>query len=274
VQHSTAATVLLVSAALLATGSTLAQSSSNPQAQQFFQQASQAHPEGDAQEAIDLYRKAIEADPQFVEAYLKLGELLVVLDRFDEARTVFQKAKEVAPRRGDVRAWLVYVLFNLGDYSTAVEEGQNARTFVTPGGLATVGYYVGLAHERLGSLEEAARWLNEAASIEAGGFSGLAETALIEVYQRMVTQRRDPELTLKVAVPLYQRERYTEALTALQALTTDTAQARPLLLLAWPGQYSHRRGLHQPCGAPPVSAGRPPGPRKLSGADAKCAVCG
>ncbi|MDR7523291.1 MAG: tetratricopeptide repeat protein [Armatimonadota bacterium] len=194
---------------------------SNPQAQQFFEQARQAHAEGDAHKAIDLYLKTIEAYSQFVEAYLKLSKLLAVLDRFEEARTVFRKAKEIAPRRGDVRAWLVYVLFKLGDYSATVEEGQSARPFVTPGDLATVAYYVGLAHERLGNLEEAARWLNEAASIEAGGFSGLAETALIDVYQRMLTQRRDPELTLKVAVLLYRRERYTEALTTLQALTTD-----------------------------------------------------
>ncbi|MDR7487091.1 MAG: tetratricopeptide repeat protein [Armatimonadota bacterium] len=211
---------------LLAVGQVSAQST-NPQAQQFFEQARQAHAEGDAQKAIDLYRKAIEADPQFVEAYLKLGELLAVLDRFDEARTVYQKAKEIAPRRGDVRAWLVYVLFKLGDYSAAVEEGQNARPFVTPGDLATVAYYVGLAHERLGNLEEAARWLNEAASIEAGGLSGLAEMALIDVYQRMLTQRRDPELTLKVAVLLYRRERYTEALITLQALTTDAPRYAP-----------------------------------------------
>jgi tetratricopeptide (TPR) repeat protein len=219
-------TAAAMPAPLLATSLTLAQSP-NPQAQQFFDQARQAHAEGDAEKALDLYRKAIEADPQFVEAYLRLGELLVALDRFEEAREVFLKAKDVAPRRGDVRAWLVYVLFKLGDHQRVVEEGWEARSFVTLVDLATVAYYVGLAHERLGNLEEAARLLNEAASIEAGGLSGSAETALIDVYQRIVTQRRDPELGVKVAVLLYQRERYTEALTTLQALTTDAPRLAP-----------------------------------------------
>jgi tetratricopeptide (TPR) repeat protein len=226
--RSTAALLwlLLIPAVLQAVGPVLAQPA-NPQAQQFFEQARQAHAEGDAHKAIDLYRKAIEADPQFVEAYLRLGELLAVLDRFEEAKEVFLKARGVAPRRGDVRAWLVYVFFKLDDHHKAVEEGQEARPFLTPVDLAAVAYYVGLAHERLGNLEEAARWLNEAASIEAGGFAGLAEAALIDVYQRMLAQRRDPDLALKLAVLLFRRERYLEALAILQVLTTEAPRLAP-----------------------------------------------
>lgn len=213
-------------AVLLVTGPALSQSSV-PLAQQLFDQARHAQSEGDAQKAIDLYRRAIEADPQFVEAHLKLGELLAVLDRFEEAKAVFQKAREVAPRRSDVRAWLVYVLFQLDEYQGTVEEGWEARPLLSPIDLATVSYYVGLAHDRLGNLEEAMRWLIVAATIGAGGVSGLADTALIEVYRRLPADRRDPDLTLRVGVLLYQRGRYVEALPVLQALTAEQPRLAP-----------------------------------------------
>lgn len=220
------ATVLLTCAAALVRVPSYAQPS-NPQAQQFFDQAREAHAEGDAQKAIDLYRRAIEADPQFVEAYLKLGELLAVIDRFEEARAVFEKAREVAPRRGDVRAWLVYVLFKLGEYQGTVEGAGEARPFLAIVDLATVAYYAGLAHDRLGNVEEAARWLEEAASIETGGLSGLAQEALIEVYRRMLAESQNPERALKLGVLLYQRERYVEALSTLQALTGEAPTLAP-----------------------------------------------
>jgi|GEM_PF-5272853 len=213
-------------AVLLVAGPALSQSTV-PLAQQLFDQARQAQSEGDAQKAIDLYRRAIEADPQFVEAYLKLGELLAVLDRFEEAKAVFQKAREVAPRRSDVRAWLVYVLFQLDEYQGTVEEGSEARPLLSPIDLATVSYYVGLAHDRLGNLEEAMRWLIVAATIGAGGVSGLADTVLIEVYRRLPAERREPELTLRVGVLLFERGRYVEALPVLQALTTEQPRLAP-----------------------------------------------
>lgn len=218
--------LLPIWAVLLVTGPALSQSTV-PQARQLFDQARQTQAEGDAQKAIDLYRQAIAADPQFVEAYLKLGELLTVLDRFEEAKAVFQKAREIAPRRGDVRAWLVYVLFNLDEYQGATEEGREARPILSPVDLATVAYYVGLAHARLGNVEEAVRWLIVAATIEAGGVSGLADTALIEVYQRLPADHRDPDLTLRVGVLLYQRGRFTEALSMLQGLTTEQPRLAP-----------------------------------------------
>lgn len=153
--------------------------------------------------------------------------MLAVLDRFEEAKAVFQKAREVAPRQSDVRAWLVYVLFHLDEYQGTVEEGWEARPLLSPIDLAMVSYYVGLAHDRLGNVEEAVRWLIDAATIEAGGVSGLADTVLIEVYQRLPADRRDPELTLRVGVLLYQRGRFTEALSTLQALTTEQPRLAP-----------------------------------------------
>ncbi|MDR7556635.1 MAG: tetratricopeptide repeat protein [Armatimonadota bacterium] len=73
-----AALLLLIPAASQAAGPVLAQSTV-PQAQHLFEEARQAYAEGAVHKATDLYRKAIDADPRFVEAYLKLGELLAAL---------------------------------------------------------------------------------------------------------------------------------------------------------------------------------------------------
>lgn len=92
-------------ASLLATGTSLAQPS-NSQAQQSFDQAREAHAEGDAQKAIDLYRRAIEADPQFVEACLKLGVLLYQRERYPGALSTLQAPTGEAPTLAPAFCWL------------------------------------------------------------------------------------------------------------------------------------------------------------------------
>jgi tetratricopeptide (TPR) repeat protein len=117
----------------------------------------------------------------------------------------------------------VVAFYHLGDYRQTIEEGQEARSYVNIGDLATVAYYVGLANDRLGQYAAAARWLEEAASVETGGLSGVAQVALVDLYTRILAQRNDSEVMLKLGVLLYRRERYIEALATLQALINQTA---------------------------------------------------
>ncbi len=49
---------------------------------------------GDHQEALQLYRQAIQADPTFVNAYFNLASTYAGLGRFDEARRVYRSALE------------------------------------------------------------------------------------------------------------------------------------------------------------------------------------
>lgn len=53
--------------------------------------------EGGAEEAISLYRQALELDPEAAEAYWELGWSYQVLDELDEALTAWDRVREIAP---------------------------------------------------------------------------------------------------------------------------------------------------------------------------------
>jgi len=65
-----------------------------------FQQANQLLREGKLEEAVIVYRQAIEQNPQFYGAYQNLGETLGKLGRLDEAVQVYRKAIELRPSAG------------------------------------------------------------------------------------------------------------------------------------------------------------------------------
>jgi len=49
--------------------------------------------------AVEQYQKAIELKPDFVEAYNRLGNLLVRLNRYEEAEKAYTRAIEIAPKQ-------------------------------------------------------------------------------------------------------------------------------------------------------------------------------
>ena len=53
------------------------------------------------QEALDLYLKAVQKDPDFERAWMRLGKLY-----FDESLSSYQKVLEMDPRNEKLRDWL------------------------------------------------------------------------------------------------------------------------------------------------------------------------
>jgi Flp pilus assembly protein TadD len=56
--------------------------------------------------ALTQFQKAIELDPDNVEAYVYLGKIHAEQDRRDEARKLYEKALELDPNHEDVRSSL------------------------------------------------------------------------------------------------------------------------------------------------------------------------
>ena len=68
---------------------------------------------GNTEEALRLYDKATEADPNFLDAWYHKGTLLYIMDRYEEASGCFEKALEIDPdhkwskkRRADIETLL------------------------------------------------------------------------------------------------------------------------------------------------------------------------
>ena len=85
------------------------------QAIEFFNQGQDAHEKGDLPAALSFYEKALEAFPEFPEAELQRGNVLLALKRPDDAERSFRKALEL---RED---WTL-AMSNLG--SLLVERGK------------------------------------------------------------------------------------------------------------------------------------------------------
>jgi len=70
-------------------------------------------------EAILQMRKAIEADPDFAEAYARLGILYRRLDKLPSAREVLSRALDLSPNNSKYLYALGTVYFDLQDYKHA-----------------------------------------------------------------------------------------------------------------------------------------------------------
>ncbi len=57
-------------------------------------------------EAEDAYKKAIELDPNYTKAHFELGSFYYVQKRYDEATEMFNKALELNPRHKEAQRWL------------------------------------------------------------------------------------------------------------------------------------------------------------------------
>jgi len=72
----------------------------------YFDKANKLAADGKPDEALLMYRKAIQRDDNFGEAYYRMGSLLWRVHRGQEAYAVLLRAVELLPDRADVKAKL------------------------------------------------------------------------------------------------------------------------------------------------------------------------
>src|SRR5690349_4754619 len=124
--------VLSASAPLLAQNPGATQNGGQQQQPEFLRQGQQLTREGKPEEALELYRKTLQADPNSVPANIAAGSVLDLMGRGDEARKYFAKAIAVAdtPERkaGAQRAMAISYAFE-GNCDKAIESEQPVFDF-------------------------------------------------------------------------------------------------------------------------------------------------
>jgi outer membrane protein OmpA-like peptidoglycan-associated protein len=107
---------------LLVTCYSYAQLSTNRKAQEAYEQAAKRYAERKPAEALDLYRKAIEKDPQFGEAYFQVARLYDADRQPEQAADWYDKAlkyKPDSPVTLPAYAWLGSFSLKKGAYANA-----------------------------------------------------------------------------------------------------------------------------------------------------------
>ena len=108
--------------------------------------------------AADIeYRKAIEANPRFVQAYVKLGDLYLDNEYDKEAAQVFRNAIVVDDHNADAHMGLGEALENQKQYEEAIKEFQAARDIDSRQFLAV--YNMGHTYKLLGDKKKAKEML-------------------------------------------------------------------------------------------------------------------
>jgi DNA-binding transcriptional MerR regulator len=119
--------------------------------------ASDASPET-YPEAVDAYRRAIEAAPDWVEAYINLGTALYHLDRFEESREAFATAVGLEPMNALAYFNLGCVYDRLGSIGAAVDNFRAALGRAPQ--MADAHLNLALAYEKMERKREASRHLS------------------------------------------------------------------------------------------------------------------
>ncbi|WMJ73485.1 OmpA family protein [Cytophagaceae bacterium ABcell3] len=98
-------------------------STTNKKAKKLYQKADELIKQRDFDSAIDALKKAVKKDPEFTEAYLRLGSSYKLLRNDKEARKNFLKAVELKPDHKELAAAYQIVgeyYFKDGDYDNAL----------------------------------------------------------------------------------------------------------------------------------------------------------
>lgn len=77
-------------------------------------------------EAYDLYQTALSMKPDFVEAHMNKGDLLLKLNRTEDARQSFEKALQYNPEYTDAHYNLGTAFLLLGDRASAERSYRQA----------------------------------------------------------------------------------------------------------------------------------------------------
>ncbi len=90
-------------------------------AQEFYNQAKSASQQGQTEQAMAFYKKAIELDPDYGQALTGLGAMLLMQKRLDEARPLFEKALSLDPNHATALINMSMIDQARGDHEKALE---------------------------------------------------------------------------------------------------------------------------------------------------------
>jgi type IV pilus assembly protein PilF len=157
---------------------------------------------GRAARAIEIMEDAIEADPASAAARNYMGQLLLLMGRYEEAEAALRGALEQDPYMTDAHNNLGAVYAGLDDYNRAEKEFLTVledRTYPTP---EKAYLNLGLLYESQGRREEAIRMLRRAVEVNTDFHTGHYELA--GILEKEGKLREAAEL-YEVAAPAYRQ---------------------------------------------------------------------
>lgn len=130
----------------------------NPEFNALVKRAQAAHAAQKLDEALELYRKALQLQPRWTEGYFAVGAVLYDLDRYEEARTAFRRVTSEEPKSGPAWAFKGMCEFQLRDHEQALADLQRGRVLglaANAGVKSVADYHAAILLVRFGQYEAA-----------------------------------------------------------------------------------------------------------------------
>jgi protein O-mannosyl-transferase len=119
---------------------------------------------GDAQKALDMFRKVAELAPRVHRGYLNMGHAYTALGKDEEAKTMYAKAIKVSPAAADPRVLTARILWRQDRHEEAVTFLEQSVKDVPQS--AELYAELGLVYYRSGREEESLRAFSKAIELE------------------------------------------------------------------------------------------------------------
>lgn len=197
--------------------------------EQVAAQAEQARNAHRVEEAVDLYRKALELRPRWDKGWFNLGTLLYDRDAYAEAVQAFKEVTNLNPKIGTAWAMLGLSEFKLGRHDDALTHIRQARKLgiSADSNLKSVmSYNEGLLLMNKGDFEGAQRMLGSL-SKEGVGSQELIIALGLSVLRIRPAELPSIEETIRAAVP---RAGWAEHLAAQKKLSEASAEYERLTI--------------------------------------------
>ncbi|MCB1759645.1 MAG: tetratricopeptide repeat protein [Gammaproteobacteria bacterium] len=154
--------------------------------------------QGDEEGAVRVLQQGLSDSPESVELNTALARLLVELNRYQEAVTVFKKVNRLEPENGDA-------LYSLGVLSLQLEQRGEAKAYFSKlwekgSHRSDVAYYLGRIAEQDGEGESAIDWFRR---VERGDyqFQAKARVAQLLAESGRVAEARDWIQNMRIQMP-------------------------------------------------------------------------
>jgi tetratricopeptide (TPR) repeat protein len=152
--------------------------------QSLAKRAQAAHEAQKLDEALGLYRKALQIRPRWSEGRFALGAVLYDLDRYEEARAEFRRVLVQEPKSGAAWAFRGMCEFQLRNHEQALADLQKGRLLglaTNPSLKSVADYHTGILLVRFAQYEAAREILSNFALVDQdspGVIEGLGLAAL------------------------------------------------------------------------------------------------
>lgn len=130
------------------------------------QQSFELWEQGKKEEAIQLLLEEIEEHPAEADAYINLGSMFMMMEKYEDAATIFATASEKSPENTEVIYCFASLYYEQGQYEAAIKQYEKVIVLKPDQeALADANFMIGMSYQGMGDYNRALVYVMRAAEL-------------------------------------------------------------------------------------------------------------